>query len=297
MSQYSIKDLEQLTGIKAHTIRIWEKRYNIVSPERTDSNIRYYNDKQLKRLLNISLLNKNGYKISTLATMTQDELYNAVSNLETGLNDQALQLEHLIAAMINIDEYSFNETLTKAIVKNGFEETLQNLIFPFLERVGFLWLTGVINPAREHFVSNILKQKIYNAYERLLLPLENNAPIVILALHENEYHEITLLISNYIAKKLGYKTIYLGQSVPYDSLYDVLKFTESNLLITNFVTAQEESFISSHLNKIVSQFPKITILAGGHQIKNNALNLPPNIIKTTSAQELKKALNSYISVK
>ncbi len=290
MSNYSIKDLEQLTGIKAHTIRIWEKRYNLVSPERTDTNIRYYTDEQLKRLLNLSLLNKNGYKISKLATMADSDLCAEVNKLNSGLTDNALQIEHLITAMINIDEASFSQILNKAIVKNGFEETLQSLIFPFLERVGVLWLTGVINPAREHFVSAILKQKIFAAYEKIIAPLEPSAPIAVLSLHEKEYHEITLLIGNYIAKRLGYKTIYLGQSVPFSSLADVVQFTKPKVLITNFVTSQEDNYIESYLKKISEHFPEVSILAGGFQMKGLNISLPNNVFKVTNAPELKDTL-------
>ncbi|MDD2564551.1 MAG: MerR family transcriptional regulator [Salinivirgaceae bacterium] len=297
MSRYSIKDLEQLTGIKAHTIRIWEKRYNIVSPERTDTNIRYYNDMQLKRLLNVSLLNKNGFKISKLASMSNDELCKAIDNLDSGLSNQALQIEHLISAMVSIDEVSFNQTITKSMVKNGFEYTLFNLIYPFFDRVGLLWLTGVINPAREHFVSSIIKQKIYTAYDKIITPIAKDAPVAILSLHENEFHEITLLISNYIARKLGFKTIYLGQSVPYESLADVLQYTKSNLLITNFVTAQDGKFIESYLQKIATDFPKLTVLAGGFQIANQSLTLPSNVMKTQSAEELKENLTHIYNSK
>lgn len=294
MSRYSIKDLEQLTGIKAHTIRIWEKRYNIVSPERTDTNIRYYNDMQLKRLLNVSLLNKNGFKISKLASMSNDELCKAIDNLDSGLSNQALQIEHLISAMVSIDEVSFNQTITKSMVKNGFEYTLFNLIYPFFDRVGLLWLTGVINPAREHFVSSIIKQKIYTAYDKIITPIAKDAPVAILSLHENEFHEITLLISNYIARKLGFKTIYLGQSVPYESLADVLQYTKSNLLITNFVTAQDGKFIESYLQKIATDFPKLTVLAGGISNSQPVFNASIKRHENTIGRRTKREFNSYI---
>jgi DNA-binding transcriptional MerR regulator len=290
MSNYSIKDLEQLTGIKAHTIRIWEKRYNLVSPERTDTNIRYYTDEQLKRLLNLSLLNRNGHKISKLATMSDIDLCAEVTKLNSGLTNNALQIEHLITAMVNIDEASFSQVLNKAMVKNGFEDTLQTLIFPFLERVGVLWLTGVINPAREHFVMAILKQKIFAAYEKIIHTPEPNAPIAVLSLHEKEFHEITLLISNYIAKRLGYTTIYLGQSVPYDNVVDVLNFTKANVLITNFVTSQEDNYIESYLKRISHDFPDIAILTGGFQIINLNISLPKNVFKVINANELKEKL-------
>ncbi len=292
MTTYSIKDLEQLTGIKAHTIRMWEKRYNLIAPERTDSNIRFYSEEELRRLLNISLLNKNGQKISKLASLSNLELCEMVNSLNSELSDKSHQIDLLTRAMINLDENGFNRTLNKAIVKNGFEETLQNLVYPFLEKVGVLWQTGIINPSREHFVSAILKQKIYTAYDRILASPGETAQSIVFALNDREYHELSLLIGNYIAKRLKYNTVYLGQAVPYSSLKEIIEYTGSNILVTNFITSQEEKYIINYLKRISSDFPTLMILAGGHQIQIANYSLPENVIKINDATMFKNVLKN-----
>ena len=153
MSTYSIKDLEQISGIKAHTIRIWEKRYNIVSPLRTNTNIRFYTDGDLKRLLNVSILNRNGFKISNIVRLSKEEILRSVMETSISYMNFESQIENLVIAMIDMDEIKFEKTLSNSILKLGFEETVSNIIFPFLEKTGILWQIGTINPAQEHFIS------------------------------------------------------------------------------------------------------------------------------------------------
>jgi DNA-binding transcriptional MerR regulator len=164
MADYSIKDLEKVTGIKAHTIRIWEKRYAIVQPSRSDTNIRSYSDEDLKKLLNISLLNRNGMKISKLAKLSNSELQNKVMDLAEKPEDSDTKIEALLMAMIDLNEEDFQLTLNAAIDKFGFEKAFLNVVRPFLNKAGILWITGTINPAQEHFVSNMIRQKIDRLY-------------------------------------------------------------------------------------------------------------------------------------
>jgi len=153
--EYTIKDLEKLSGIRAHTIRIWEKRYGILSPGRTNTNRRRYNDDDLRKLINISILNRSGFKISKIASMSFREIEDKVSFIFQDVNQTDTQIESLMIAMINLDELSFNELINRSILNRGFEDTFTGIVFPFLKRVGVLWVTGSITPAQEHFVSNL----------------------------------------------------------------------------------------------------------------------------------------------
>lgn len=293
MAIYSIKDLEQLTGIKAHTIRMWEKRYNIVTPERTDTNIRHYNEEQLKRLLNISLLNKNGQKISKLATLSDSELCKEVNKLNAECGDKSLQINQLVKAMINLDEAEFNHTLNKLIVKNGFEETIIEVVCPFLQQLGVLWQTGTINPLCKYFVSTILKQKIYAAYDKILISPNENAQTIVFALNEKEYHELSLLIGNYIAKRLGYNTVYVGQAVPYSNLCEIIERTKCDFFVTNFISPQDKKHIENYLERLSSDFPNLKILASGCDIQTKGNDLHKNVIQIHDSIMLKKRLKEF----
>ncbi|HNS47584.1 MAG TPA: MerR family transcriptional regulator, partial [Bacteroidales bacterium] len=206
---YLIRDLEKMTGIKAHTIRIWEKRYQVVKPKRTSTNIRYYCDEDLKRLLNISALIKQGFKISQLAELGDDELNEKIMNAYSHESEETSRIDNLVTAMIDLDEPRFEKTIHLATLNMGFEHTILNIIYPFLERIGILWLTGTINPAQEHFVSNLLRQKLLVAIDNLIVKPARDSKRFILFLPENELHELGLLFYSYLVRKSGHKIIYL----------------------------------------------------------------------------------------
>lgn len=287
---YTIKDLEQLSGIKSHTIRMWERRYKCFSPDRTKTNIRLYNDNHLKRLLNIAILLRTGKRISDVANLSDKELYNLVYQQTEGLDNTSLQMEHLMQAMIDLNEKSFLKIIEKATIKNGFDYTLENLISPFMEQIGLLWLTGIINPAREHFVSSLIKQKILAATDHLTQFLHPRSPIAVLALHEKELHEISLLMANYFSKKAGFRTIYLGQATPIDSLLEVLLHTHAKLFITAFITPQENQNIQNFLSKITITLPELNIFATGIQILENKYPLPNQVLVIRDIKSLKENL-------
>ncbi len=165
MSTYSIKDLEQLSGIKAHTLRIWEQRYNLLNPKRTDTNIRFYDDNDLKLILNVALLNDNGYKISKIASMNQEEMRAEVMKLTDRTLTHDDQIHALTICMIEMDEERFDKVLSTNILKLGFEQTMMNIVYPFMSKIGVLWQTGAINPAHEHFISNLVRQKLIVAID------------------------------------------------------------------------------------------------------------------------------------
>ncbi len=292
MTTYSIKDLEELSGIKAHTIRIWEKRYGIVIPARTDTNIRLYSDEDLKKLLNISILNRHGLKISHLAKMATDELKEKVIHVTRETSDTGIKIENLIISMLELDEWKFNKILNDSIIKIGFEETLVQMMHPFFEKIGLLWQTGAINPAQEHFVANLLRQKLIVAIDGQAPVTRENPVSFILFLHENELHELGLLFYSYLLKKSGMNVIYLGQAVPFEDLEKITKIRKSEYFLTSFTTGMTEEQLVKYLKNLSVSFPDKTIFYTGLQITKINGSLPGNLVKVESVNHFRSILKS-----
>lgn len=212
MARYSIKDLEKLSGIKAHTLRIWEKRYSLLRPERTDTNIRFYSDDDLKRLLTVSLLSNNGMKISQIAKLSKEEVTKSIKSLENEDIQNQYRINCLVESMLDLDEASFKVKFEGFIKELGFEKTLNEVIYPFLEKVGILWLSDEVQPTQEHLISHIIRNRIIVAIENLPQPKSDKKAILFLP--EGEFHELGLLYFYYLIKKKGVHVYYLGQSVP-----------------------------------------------------------------------------------
>ncbi|HPE42881.1 MAG TPA: MerR family transcriptional regulator [Bacteroidales bacterium] len=293
MSTYSIKDLERLTGIKAHTIRIWEKRYGIVDPCRTESNIRWYNDEDLKKLLNISILNRHGYKISRIATLSLQQINQRIMEVVKPESDYLSQIESLVVAMIELCENRFERILNQSIIKIGFEETLYYVVYPFFEKIGLLWQTGAINPAQEHFISNLIRMKLFVAIDSLPAVTNSDAKKIILFLPEWELHEIGLLTYYYIAKKHGVKVYYLGQNVPFEDLISVAQSVEPEMLATYFVSAVSSDKVQHYLKEIVRSFPDLHILISGMQAIAMEAELAEDIKLIRSANEFKSFVKAH----
>ncbi len=292
MASYSIRDLEDLSGIKAHTIRIWEKRYGIVVPERTSTNIRLYSDNDLKKLLNISILNRNGLKISYLSKLSTNELKEKVIHISRETSDSSTQIENLIISMLELDEWKFDKILSDSIIRIGFEETLVQIMHPFFEKIGLLWQTGSINPAQEHFVSNLMRQKLIVAIDGQAPALKEAHATFILFLHENELHELGLLFYSYILKKKGVKVIYLGQTVPFDDLKIINRIQKADYMLTSFTTGISESYLKNYLEKIAQTFPSQTIFFTGYQVREIDGNLPSNLVKVESVTHFQNILKT-----
>jgi MerR family transcriptional regulator, light-induced transcriptional regulator len=278
MVNYSITDLEKITGIKAHTIRIWEKRYSVVTPERTTTNIRYYTDNDLKRLLNISMLNRYGYRISSIVKMSSEELGKKVMDISESSNDYNLQIEHLIVAMMELNEEKFEKVLSNALVKLGFENSVTGIIYPFLEKVGILWLVGTINPAQEHFIVNLIRQKIIAAIDGLMVTPSSKAKKFILFLPPSELHELSLLFSWYTLKKNGHKVIYFGQSLPIDDLKKVSQIQSPDYMLTVITAAQTTDQYHYLIHTLSTSLPHIKIFISGLQTREHTIRPPENII-------------------
>lgn len=282
MGHYSIKDLEGFTGIKAHTLRIWEQRYNLLEPERTDTNIRLYDDEQLKVLLNAVMLYKNGYKISHIALLKDKNIKEEVEKIVKSNSKHETTVDALIVCMINMDENNFEELLATSIDRFGFENTMIDIIYPFFERVGILWLTDVINPAQEHFVSNLIRQKIIVAIDKIGVIKGDNVKKCVAFLHEEEIHEIGLLLYTFLLKKNGVRVYYLGQVVPYVDLKTAVSAINPEYLLTGFVRPVEADWINNYITSLLNDMKGCQILSTGFQsslisVKNKNLHLIASI--------------------
>ncbi len=290
MTRYSITDLEKLSGIKAHTIRMWEKRYNIVKPERTETNIRYYHDYDLKKLLNISILNRHGFKISTIAKMTDHEINDKVMEISGTTSDYATTINNLVIAMLELDEDSFDKILNTSILQLGFEHCVTHILYPFLEKIGMLWLIGTVNPAQEHFITYLIRQKLIIAIDGQPKPSSPDARTFLLFLPEKELHELGLLFYSFLLKKNGFKVIYLGQSVPFNDLIEVVKIRNAEYLLTYFVAAMNPKEIPGYINKLAEAFPDKKTFITGIQLKQAEVAFPKNVTPVDSAENFKRML-------
>jgi DNA-binding transcriptional MerR regulator len=273
---YSIKDLEKLSGIKAHTIRVWEQRYGIIEPERTKTNIRYYNENDLKYLLNIALLNKNGIKISKISKMSKIEIANEVAEISEFKLDNNTQLDSLTISMIEMNEFKFDKIISTNIDQLGFERTMIEVINPFLDKLSVLWLTGSINPAQEHFISCLIRQKLLVAIDKLPFSHNDEAPKFLVFLPEGEIHELSLLFLNYILRERGNKVIYLGQNIPYGDLKAVYQIHQPNFICTMISGGFTKEPIQDYIDKLATSFSQTHLLLSGYQVLAQPIELPKN---------------------
>lgn len=277
--KYSIKDMERLSGVKAHTIRIWEKRYGIIKPKRTGTNIRYYSNDDLKHLLNVSILNKHGYKISALSEMTLEEIAQRLSDINFIKAKENDFQEDLLLSMIELNEQQFNRIFLKIVIKMGFENAISKVVFPFFARIGVMWQTGSINPAQEHFISNMVRQKIIAATDTLTTLPQAEAETVLLFLPEHELHELALLFYNYLFKARGYKTIYLGCAVPLDSLERIIGICEPDIIVTGMTNAINPKGFESFSKQLTKILPTGKIFFTGPIPLNYAKKLPEKVFQ------------------
>lgn len=288
---YSIKYLEEITGIKAHTIRIWEQRYKLLKPKRTGTNIRYYDDNQLRKILNVTALLNSGHKISHIGEMSDIQISKLLKeNLEKGDNivDSYYHFTNeLIISSLNFDKISFESNFNSCVLKFGFSATVENVLYPTLNRIGVLWLSEELNPSQEHFTSNLIKQKLHSAIDSLK-ESEKSSTTCILFLPENEHHEIGLLYFNYLLIKSGIKTIYLGENVPIENVKQaegIIKPTHVILFITKSST---QEYTQKYLNNLSKLFTKQKIVLAGNPFAFEKIKLPKNIELVNSPDAAKK---------
>lgn len=277
MNKFTIKDLENLSGIKAHTIRIWEQRYSFLKPQRTSTNIRYYSNNELKMLLNISLLNKYGYKISHISRMSNDELREKTLTLTNAQAQQERIVNELIQNMVDVELDAFERVIDQHILLKGVEKTITYILFPFLERIGILWLTDHINPAQEHLISNIIRQKLIVGIDKASTAHSLSKTTMLLFLPENEHHEIGLLFLQFLLKSRGIKVIYLGANVPVKDLVFVVDLKKPDYIYTHLTTVIREFNFDKFINNLKNQFPQNKVIISGLMAQTYEEKLlPPN---------------------
>lgn len=251
---FSIKDLENLSGIKAHTIRIWEKRYNVLEPMRSETNIRNYDLHNLQKLLNITLLHEYGYKISVISKMSSDRIPELVNEIVSEKSAKTHAISAFKMAMMNFDQSLFISTYNRLLSEKSFREVFYEVLIPLINEIGMLWQTDTINPSHEHFISYLIKHKLIANIERIqsLEPTKTDK-IFVLYLPLNEIHELGLLYINYELMNKGYKTIYLGQSIPMENLLDIKKYY-SNIVYVCYTTVEpNKSYLPAYVYEIQKQ--------------------------------------------
>ncbi len=285
MNAFTIKDLENLSGIKAHTIRIWEQRYNFLKPQRTATNIRYYSNEELKTILNVALLNKYGFKISHISRMQSHEIIQRILSLDDVAAVKERIINDLVKDMVDLDMEKFEQTLASYISSKGIERTVLQIIFPFLEKIGILWQTGHINPAQEHLVTNIIRQKLIVAIESAS-PVTRIEKTILLFLPEGEYHELGLLFVYYILKNRGFQTIYLGANVPFRDVEFVVNLKKPDYLFVHLTIGAINFNFEKFINNLSTKFISTPVVISG-QLTQQYKKIPPSSIRfATSLTEI-----------
>lgn len=260
MITYSIKDIERISGIKAHTLRIWEKRYAILKPKRSETNIRYYGSEDLKKVLNIAILQQHGMRISKIVEMPQEEIVQRVLDISENDGDRKTQIENLMLAMLDLDETRFERTLANCILRFGFKETLLQIVYPFFFQVGMLWQTGSVNPGQEHFISNLIRQKLIVAIDNEGMKSQKGGKTFLLFLPEGELHELGILFYNYLIRQAGHSVIYLGQSVPIEDAVAVNSQITADYVVTSIHKTNSQDEFEGILQDILTAFPETEVI-------------------------------------
>jgi DNA-binding transcriptional MerR regulator len=286
MNSFTIKDIENLSGVKAHTIRIWEQRYHFLKPQRTGTNIRYYNNDELKTILNISLLNKYGFKISHIDKMSAEEIKAKLVSLTQHDAQQEVIINQLVSHMVDFDIDSFEELLADQIGQKGIDNVVNSIIFPFLEKIGILWITNNINPAQEHLVTNIIRQKLLVAIEKAVPQVHSNK-IALLFLPEGEYHELGLLYVYYLLRKHGVKVLYLGADVPIADLVFIVNAKKPDYAYTHLTSLANSLNVERFLNAVHAKISNTPILVSGPIAATYKKSVPSNIHFKKSLQEVR----------
>lgn len=293
MNLFSISELQQFSGIKAHTIRMWEKRYNALKPTRSDGNTRYYDNTQLRRLLNIVSLMELDYKVSKLCLMLDEGLFELLEEkqIHTPLVDRTNEyfISQLIAASTTFDETHFEKIFSNCVLRLGMRNTYIQVIYPLLNRMGIMWSIGTISPAYEHFCSNIIKQKLCAAIDSLP-PSNSSRNSWLLFLPENEFHEIGLLFAHYILRQAGKQVIYLGSNVPFETLNDAVEKTTPGHLFFFMVHHDSPENSQDYINSLKKNFGKIKTHFSGNEKLINKLKIGKDFNWVHSVEDLEKQL-------
>ena len=285
MNAFTIKDLENLSGIKAHTIRIWEQRYSLLSPQRTETNIRYYSNDELQKVLNIALLNKYGYKISHIDRMSNAEMSEKILSLSQAEAQQERIVNELIRCMSNVTIDEFEMILDGYIKAKGVEKTITQILFSFLERIGILWLTNHINPAQEHLVTNIIRQKLIVGIDTAKTTVQSGKTLL-LFLPEGEHHELGLLFMHFLLKTRGIKVLYLGANVPLKDVDYVASLKNPDFLYAHLTSVDNNFNFEKFLISAYNRMPGRKIIVSGALTQSYKKKVPPNFSFKKSLSEV-----------
>ncbi len=290
MAVYSINDIEKLSGVKAHTIRIWEKRYNILPNRRTDTNIRYYMDEDLELILNIAHLNKKGVKISRIATMTAEEIKQKVADsCEVDVIFEN-QIDGLMLSMFELNEYKFMKLLNHHIREIGFENTMDEVIYPMLDKLSVMWIAGSVKGVHENFINNIIRRKLSVEIDKLEYDPNENATRFLIFLPEYEAHELSLLFVYYLLKKYGANILYLGTQVSLPDVKDAVEIFRPDYLFTLFNDSFSEAPLQPYINELSQVQHHGRVLVSGYQTVQQKLDLPGNVEIVYNLNDIKKYL-------
>lgn len=273
MNHFTIKDIENLSGIKAHTLRIWEQRYQLFIPKRKESKHRYYDNEDLKHILRISQLYHNGVKISKIAQLPASSIRSMAMEQYIGKQNADAYIHRLIEASIDFDEERFEELFEQALKQFGLEVTIIDVMYAFLERIGLLWLTDHVIPAQEHFASNIIKRKIISALDALKTKPSPSSGTYVLFTPEGEQHEIPLLLNHYLMKASGKKSIYMGVDVPFDDIDIYVKLKNPKYLYFHAITHLYEQPMDDLLKQLKQKFSQQEIIMSGPLTKEVTLDI------------------------
>ncbi len=274
MAVYSISDLEKLSGIKAHTIRIWEQRYDLLEPKRTETNIRYYLDHDLKHLLNVVFLKKSGFRISKIAQMPPSEISQKVKDLSEEDFENEAHVDALTISMIEMDEYKFDRIVSLNIKEMGFEKTMLQVIHPFLNKLSVLWMTGSVNPVQESFITYLIRQKLLVAIDQEKVDLTRKTKKFIIYIPKGEMQELTLLFMHYLLKKRNHRVIYLGQNINLQDLKIAYDIHHPDYVFTMITESFNNQNIQTYMDSVSSIMPNSHILFTGPQVVSQVLITP-----------------------
>lgn len=290
MAVFTIKDLENLSGIKAHTIRVWEQRYNFISPQRSDTNIRYYSNEELQTILNVALLNKYGFKISHIDKMSSGEISDKILSLSQVQAQQERLVNELIHCMTDLRMDEYETLIDEYISAKGIEKAIVHILFPFLERIGILWLTSHINPAQEHLVSNIIRQKIIAGIDAA--PREYKSPkTVLLFLPEGEHHEMGLLFIHYLLKARGIKVLYLGSNIPLKDVAAVVALKNPDVLYSHLTSCCPNFNFDKFILNLQNRMPDREVIISGFMTQSYKKKVPASIRLKTTLSEVMEYLS------
>lgn len=291
MNAFTIKDLENLSGIKAHTIRIWEQRYHFLKPHRTDTNIRYYSNDELKTVLNIALLNKYGFKISHIDRMQPQEIREKILTLGDARAIQERIINDMVQEMVDLEIEKFEKIIANYITAKGIERAVIQIIFPFLEKIGILWQTGHVNPAQEHLVTNIIRQKLIVGIETTVSHIKLDKTFL-LFLPEGEHHELGLLFMYYILKSRGAKILYLGANVPVKDVEHVIKLKNPDIIFIHLTATASNFNFEKFLSNVQLRFSTVSTIISGQLTQSYKKKVPPSVQFKKSLSEVMEYLSS-----